>query len=71
MNKCVHTEHCCAEYGCKYGDDTCPVWLGYKKQSFPTWDGLCGSKEIPEIPEEVFEKRRQEVDDKYRWGNDI
>jgi hypothetical protein len=23
--KCVHTEHCCATHGCKYGDDSCPA----------------------------------------------
>jgi hypothetical protein len=34
--KDVHTEHCCAHCGCKYGeDDVCPVVQGYKKQSFP------------------------------------
>lgn len=32
----VHTEHCCAEHGCKYGkDDTCSVMTGNKHQSFP------------------------------------
>lgn len=38
--KCVHTEHCCIYHGCKYGDDNCPVWLGYKPQSYPYWDGM-------------------------------
>ncbi len=38
--KCVHTEHCCAKNGCKYGEeDSCPVWLGYAKQSYGYWDG--------------------------------
>lgn len=32
--KCVHTEHCCFEHGCKYGRPDCPVVLGVKKQSF-------------------------------------
>lgn len=32
--KCVHTEHCCRIHGCKYGDKNCPVWLGFKTQSF-------------------------------------
>lgn len=33
--KCVHTEHCCIEHGCKYGkEDSCPVYLGYKKQTY-------------------------------------
>jgi len=30
----VHTEHCCALHGCKYGDgDNCPVESGKKIQS--------------------------------------
>jgi hypothetical protein len=33
--KCVHTEHCCKNCGCKYGDEGCPVVTGRKKQSFP------------------------------------
>lgn len=33
--KCVHTEHCCIEHGCKYMDDYCPVWLGFQAQSYP------------------------------------
>jgi len=33
--KCVHTEHCCIEHGCKYGDSDCPVELGYQAQSYP------------------------------------
>ena len=34
--KDVHTEHCCAKHGCKYGDEEeCSVYsLGYK-QSYP------------------------------------
>lgn len=32
--KCVHTEHCCIEHGCKYGDDDCPVATGIKYQSY-------------------------------------
>lgn len=36
VEKDVHTEHCCSEHGCKYGkDETCPVSLGDKPQSFP------------------------------------
>lgn len=30
----VHTEHCCLEHGCKYGDDDCPVETGRKRQSY-------------------------------------
>jgi hypothetical protein len=36
--KDVHTEHCCSEHGCKYGDDDCTVTTGKKKQSFPCMD---------------------------------
>ena len=38
----VHTEHCCKEHGCKYGQGNCTVTSGKKAQSFPcetcTWD---------------------------------
>lgn len=34
-HKDVHTEHCCAIHGCKYGDDDCSVATGRKMQSFP------------------------------------
>lgn len=59
--KCVHAEHCCAEHGCKYGDKDCPVWLGYKKQSFPYTDGI-GTWAMPEISEEEFLRRRKARD---------
>lgn len=36
--KCVHTEHCCAIHGCKYGDESCPVVTGQKTQSFECED---------------------------------
>lgn len=55
--KCVHTEHCCAEHGCKYGDKDCVVWLGFAKQSYGYWDGRTVNP-IPEISTEVFMKRR-------------
>ena len=31
----VHTEHCCLEHGCKYGDDHCTVTTRKKRQSYP------------------------------------
>lgn len=31
----VHTEHCCQEHGCKYGDENCSVATGRKFQSYP------------------------------------
>jgi len=40
--KDVHTEHCCAIHGCKYGDEECTVVLAAKNkkyvQSFPCED---------------------------------
>ena len=35
MSKDVHTEHCCAAHGCKYGDPMCPVAKQEKEQSYP------------------------------------
>lgn len=32
-DKDVHTEHCCLEHGCKYGDENCPVATQLKFQS--------------------------------------
>ncbi len=43
--KCVHTEHCCVEHGCKYGHDDCPVVSGLKNQSYP-----CESCAAPAAP---------------------
>jgi len=31
----VHTEHCCAIHGCKYGDPDCTVETGKRLQSYP------------------------------------
>lgn len=34
--KDVHTEHCCIDHGCKYGEDeTCTVVQKIAKQSYP------------------------------------
>ena len=33
-HKCVHTEHCCVIHGCKYSDESCPVVLRIKDQSY-------------------------------------
>jgi hypothetical protein len=30
----VHTEHCCAVHGCKYGDDNCTVFIAAKEQNY-------------------------------------
>lgn len=43
----VHTEHCCAEHGCKYSDKTCTVVSRQKVQSF-LWDigdGCCADQD--------------------------
>lgn len=56
--KCVHTEHCCAQNGCKFGEEkSCPVWLGYAKQSYGYWNGVI-TYPIPEISSSTFKKRR-------------
>ena len=61
----VHTEHCCAEHGCKYGEeDFCPVWLGYKRQSYGYWDGE-QVHPIPSITDEIFQKRREQAEVNY------
>jgi hypothetical protein len=36
--KDVHTEHCCSDHGCKYGDNDCTVTTGKANQSFPCMD---------------------------------
>lgn len=53
----VHTEHCCIEHGCKYGEDDCPVYLGYSKQTY-----RCESCEEvdPVATIEEIESRRNE-----------
>lgn len=36
----VHASHCYEEYGCKYGDEDCPVAMGKVKQWYefdPEW----------------------------------
>jgi len=40
--RCVHTEHCCVDHGCKYGDEGCPVETGQKPQSY-----FCENCELP------------------------
>lgn len=31
----AHTEHCCTQHGCKYGNDDCTVTSGVARQSYP------------------------------------
>lgn len=52
-----HTEHCCAEHGCQYGDILCPVWLGNKPQTFCCEQ--CIDDKIPQITVEEFDRRRK------------
>jgi hypothetical protein len=71
MDKDVHTEHCCIKHGCKYNDPACPVWLGYKAQSYVCescsfhWDHdddiepqSNGKQTIPVVTKEEIAKRR-------------
>lgn len=51
MEKCVHTEHCCKDHGCKYGDEDCPVTTGMKPQSYPC--EICGLEEEGYSSQEV------------------
>lgn len=36
--RCVHTEHCCPQCGCKYGDENCPVVKQVAKPSHKCLD---------------------------------
>ena len=61
--KCVHTEHCCRNCGCKYNDH-CPVWLGYKVQSYPCegcydiWNPDAVIPKVKDLPKPTFEEYR-------------
>lgn len=50
--KDVHTGHCCALHGCKYGNDQCPVELGTKIQQYPC-----------EVCSDDFGPRREDYDE--------
>lgn len=65
-NKCVHTEHCCILHGCKYGDENCPVELGYKKQSY-----LCESCDFGWKNTEAQNKKLwEEINEEFQRTND-
>lgn len=34
MSRGVHVSHCCAEHGCMYGNENCPVAGGYLKAKY-------------------------------------
>lgn len=48
MNVGVHTSHCCAEHGCKYGNAECPVVLGTHEQEYPCEDCDIEANEMKE-----------------------
>lgn len=62
---CVHTEHCCFNDGCKYGDDDCPVYLGYKKQSHvcEACHDLNDENYVPELPKIL----KKDVEDRRKF----
>lgn len=51
MNIGVHTSHCCALHGCKYGDENCPVVLKTHKQEYDC-ESCDYDKEFPHIDTE-------------------
>jgi len=61
--KNVHTEHCCVNHGCKYGDIDCPVWLALQPQSFPCEE--CNNVAPITPSEDVLTKRRNKAQESY------
>lgn len=63
----VHSRHCCVKHGCKYGEEDCPVWLGYEEQSHPCETCMWYSEEpiynIPTVSEEELNNRRNSIED--------
>lgn len=63
----VHSRHCCIEHGCKYGEEDCPVWLGYEKQTSQCESCAWTQNELkykqPMISEEELIKRRNSIED--------
>ncbi len=47
--KDVHTEHCCAVHGCKYGDEDCTVVEKLRPQSYLCEDCLWALEHTEEI----------------------
>ena len=73
LEKNVHTEHCCILHGCKYGDDTCPVWLGYQRQSYRCeacfYDELSREQLIVTV-EEINRRRDDAHNMSYSWEHE-
>lgn len=42
----VHETHCCAKHGCKYGDEDCPVVIGFIKQKYDCEDCIYEREEL-------------------------
>lgn len=64
MSKDVHTEHCCVMHGCKYGNWSCVVVNGQKKQSFTCeycWDEFSDLWDAAQLMNEMYDKGRQSV----------
>lgn len=65
----VHTEHCCAVCGCKYGRDDCPVFTRKLKASF-----TCEQGHAPDYiePTNLYElvERYQSLANDYRENGD-
>lgn len=62
----VHSRHCCIEHGCKYGEEDCPVWLGYEKQDHHCEICMWCTEElynIPTVSEEELNNRRNSIED--------
>jgi hypothetical protein len=61
-NRCVHSTHCCAVHGCKYGnDDVCPVANGNKLQNYPCETCSFVLDEYDEFVENTPNERIQEI----------
>lgn len=60
--KCVHTQHCCVNHGCKYGDPDCPVWLGKRNQSYPCescsmYEDINSLSEVVPVSKKILDER--------------
>lgn len=66
--KDVHTEHCCSEHGCKYGDKDCTVVTGKAPQSYPCeWCGLKSSEHWTPLDEYGSSKLLGSIEAAAEW----
>lgn len=49
----VHMSHCCKWHGCKYGDLSCPVYVGNSLQGYPC--EFCEDEPKITIPKEIYD----------------